>query len=151
MPPGVGERHDYNGLIECAQRELSEETGLSVTIPNTIPVLLLEETSISFIEMAYLGVNISNEQLERTRSSWEGRVVKIPFDELKEKLCDFEDWTPSGLLHILFWLALDTPNSKERLKFAGEDAAALLKEVVKRVEQYEIKNYDKEDEGEEYK
>lgn len=138
MPPGVGKRHDYNGLIECAERELSEETGLSVTIPNTIPVLLLEEPSISFIEMTYLGVNISNEQLERSRPSWEGGVVKISFDELKDKICDFDEWTPSGLLHILFWLALDTPNSKERLKFAGEDAAALLKEVVKRVEQYEI-------------
>jgi 8-oxo-dGTP pyrophosphatase MutT (NUDIX family) len=137
-----------NYLIECAERELHEETGLSVTIPDTTPVLLLllRLSPISYLETVYLGINISNEQLKRIRPTWEGGVVEIPFDELKDKLCYFDDWTPSGLLHILFWLALDTPNSKEKLKFAGEDAATLFEEVVKRVEQYEIEKFDKENE-----
>lgn len=93
--------------------------------------MILEEPSISFVEIAFLGVNISRNQLERTRSTWEGSVVKIHFDNLATQLCTLQDWTPSGLLHILLWLALDAPNSKANLKFCGKDAATQLEAVIK--------------------
>lgn len=130
MPPGVGQRGDLGGLKECVERELHEESGLGAAIPNGTPIVLLEEPSIDYVQVAFLGVNIPSNILDRSRETWEGDVVRIPFDELEVKLCNFHDWTPSGLLHILFWLALDAPNSKAKLKFAGKSADSVLKKVV---------------------
>ena len=43
-------------------------------------------------------------------------MVEIPFNELEDRMKNYEDWTPSGWTQILSWLALNCPNKKNEIQ-----------------------------------
>lgn len=130
MPEGLMERGDIGGLRECAEREMLEETGVAITVPLKTPMAIIDEYGIDFIEIAFLGVNISKEQLSRIRPNWEGALAKIPFDNLREILMNQAEWTPSGWSHVIMWLALGAPGAKAEITFNDLTAEQLALEVV---------------------
>lgn len=130
MPPNVDSRGDINGLRECLRREVAEETGISITVPHSTPFAVIDEIALNFVQISYLGINISSQQLEDMRPNWEGTIVKIPFDELLARLQRVEEWTPSGWLDIVLWLALDAPNSSGRIKFNKKNCSQVFEEAL---------------------
>lgn len=130
MPEGLTDRGDITGVRECAERELREETGVSITIPLGTPMAIIDEQGIDFIQIAFLGVNISEEQLRRKRPNWEGTLMEVPFDNLREILMKKADWLPSGWAHVVMWLALGAPGSKTKITFNNLTAEQLALEVV---------------------
>lgn len=125
MPEGLTERGDIGGVRECIERELQEETGVAITVPSSTPIALIDEYGIDFIQIAFLGVNISKEQLNRMRPNWEGTIVQVNFDDLYRRLKNQSEWTPSGWAHAAMWLALGTPGSKSKLSFGSLTAEQL--------------------------
>lgn len=136
MPPNINGRGDDGGIRECLEREIHEETGVNIQIPDTTQIVIIDEFNINFIQIVYLGINITKEQVKRFRPNWEGSINKIAFDNLFEKMKEINDWTISGWCHILLWLALDTPNAKKPLYFNGIKASDLSDNLSK----YLIKN-----------
>ena len=133
MPPGIGDRGDYNGLKECLVREVHEESGISLLIPDNTPKLLIDEHKIGFIQTSFLGINVPGTQLNETRPTWEGKVVKVPFQELLDRMMEVESWTLSGWIQIVLWLALGTPNSNSKLMFGKQTAEQLCQFLIKHI------------------
>ena len=130
MPYGIGDRGDITGLKECVEREVHEETGLSVFVPELTPIITIDEFGIDFVQISYLGVNISKDQLKNLRPMWEGTITKIPFDDLQRRLENFQEWTTTGWVDVLLWLSLDTPNALKSINFAGKSAEKLCESLL---------------------
>ena len=133
MPPDIGDRGDIFGLKECVVREVHEETGLSIIIPENTPVAIIDEYAIHFLQVSYLGINISKEQLKYLRPNWEGTITRVPFDDLQELLENFETWTITGWVDVLLWLSLGIPNSNKPISFSGNSAVTLSKLLLKQL------------------
>lgn len=133
MPPDLGDRGDIGGIKECLVREVHEETGISIIIPDNTPILTIDEYNIDFVQIAFLGINISNTQMKPMRPSWEGTISEIPFNELYERMKNIKEWTISGWVLILLWLALGTPNSNRKLIFGDQTAEELCKSLISHI------------------
>jgi ADP-ribose pyrophosphatase YjhB (NUDIX family) len=130
MPHGIGERSDIAGLKECVTREIHEETGLSIFITESTPIVTIDEFKINYIQVSYLGVNISASQMKDLRPNWEGTITKVSFDDLPQRLNEFQAWTPTGWVDVLLWLALNTPNASRPMTFSGISAEELCHSLV---------------------
>lgn len=130
LPGGLTAYGDLGGIRECARREISEETGLSIFIPWLTPTIAIDEFSINYIQITFLGVNISTFDLIDLRPNWEGTVNKIKFNDLEASLKNLDLWTPTGWIHVLYWLALNTPNAKKELKFSNRSSLDLANELL---------------------
>jgi len=130
MPTDIGERGDISGLKECVIREIHEETGLSVTIPNNTPIAIIDEFAVDYVQVTFLGINVTFEQLKDLRNNWEGTITKIHFDHLLKRLNNFHEWTNTGWVDVVLWLALDTPNSLKPISFAGKSAKNLVERLL---------------------
>ena len=130
MPPDLGSRGDLRGITESLEREVHEETGISIIIPDNTPIVTIDEYNIDFVQIAFLGINVSNTQIKSMRSTWEGTVSKIPFNKLYERMKNIEGWTISGWVQILLWLALGTPGSNGKLMFGNQTAEELCQSLI---------------------
>lgn len=115
-------------LIQTIKREILEETGLSPRWRQKIPVLISEELKTGFIQVVFLGLSVEADDLCNLLPNWEGKgIERIPFGDLKNCLLDPDNlaasgWTPTGMVHVLSWLALGAPNCNPEIRF-GEFAA----------------------------
>jgi len=135
MPSELSLQGDLGGLRECARREIGEETGIGINIPELTPTITIDEFNISYIQTTFLGINVSKTDLINLRPNWEGTVQKIKFADLESNLKNINLWTPTGWLHILYWLALNTPNSKRKLTFSNKSSLALASELMDYLEE----------------
>ena len=129
IPPGSGPREDHSGLRRAAIREIFEEADAGIHIPDTTRRVMIDEFEIQFIQLAYLGVNVSAEQVNNMRGNWEGDPIQISFDDLGEQLAEIKNWTPTGWTHVLLWLGLDTPGASGPVKFRGLSGPELAKKI----------------------
>ena len=131
IPPGSGPREDLSGIKRTALRETMEESEIGIYIPKSTPQIVIDEHEIQFIQTAFIGVNITSEQVRDGKSNWEGDPVFIKFAELHDRMFDLSAWTPTGWVHVLFWLALNTPGTARPLLFgdqSGPELAVLIAE-----------------------
>ncbi|MFZ6846258.1 NUDIX domain-containing protein [Undibacterium sp. RuTC16W] len=92
-------------LLKTIQREVQEETELTIELDD-IPLLsLVKESSNGFIQCAAIGIGISAKTLDDIHDNWEGHTVRVPFTNLATCLRE-PLWVPSGKAHVLTWLAL---------------------------------------------
>lgn len=137
MPPNFGQPGDIDGAIGCLVREIQEETGFTFELSDETPTITLDEFSIDFIHTAFLGISISKKVKERPkkhRDSNEGHVIEVKFDDLEKCLRDIKSWTPAGWIDVVYWLALDTPNLRNKLKFSGKTGRELADDLLDFVE-----------------
>jgi hypothetical protein len=131
-PPGVDAHEgDQFRLRNTAIRETREESGVTFSLDENPPMVLLQELQTGFIQLAYLGVNISSQEAENLAPSREGTPVHIRYDDLPQKLLsDQEDWVPTGKAAILAWLALGAPNGGWNVQFDGIKPVALFRHQI---------------------
>ena len=110
--PGGGDP-DLRSTIE---REVHEETQLNLSSDHSPPMIMAKELSTGFIQLVFLGFNVSAQALKRIHKNWEGQVTRIKFDNLPNILQN-EHWVPTGKVHVLAWLALGCPGVNYKPKF----------------------------------
>jgi hypothetical protein len=131
MPPeGFNRNVDKYNLRNTAIREVFEESNASLDFDEKIPMMLSKELETGFIQLGFLGVNITLKQRNELEANPEGSIVFVKFAELKERLLTGKSWVPTGKAQILAWLALGAPNTKWRAKFSGLSPTALFNEIV---------------------
>ena len=109
----AGRLHSFGGaftpsdrdLATTMRREVAEECGVIVPVAEAHPLLLAEELTTGYVQAIYLGVRA----FSAPRGSEEGDVVIVRQDEIGKLLDDERAWVPSGMLHVLVWLAGDPP------------------------------------------
>lgn len=118
-------------LSHTAMREVQEESKASLNIVDNPPIMLvMKEIDTGFIQLAFIGVNISQKQVEKLRENPEGKITLVSFDDLGRRLKAERDWVPTGKVAIMAWLALNAPNSGRRVKFNGVSATKLFDQLV---------------------
>jgi len=108
--------HDNDGgsLRRTAERELAEEMGLRVRIPDDC-VRVSARQGMSggteqFWQLNFLGVDIDPADADLAGSSSEGHVLPLSMKKLAAALLDpAEKWVPAGRAAVLLWLALGAP------------------------------------------
>ncbi|MDR3672046.1 MAG: hypothetical protein P4L36_14460 [Holophaga sp.] len=123
---GIGDRD----LRTTFEREMLEESTLALTEDSELPMVLAEEVPTGFIQLIRIGYNIDLKRKGRCMHTWEGRVQFIKFDNLLEEI-EQDRWVPTGLGHVLAWLALGTPGLKIRPKFKGLRSDKLFKTILR--------------------
>lgn len=109
-PPSVDAREgDRQSLRRTAIREAGEESDVAFSLEES-PMVLLRELQTGFIQLAYLGANISSKEARNLKPNIEGAPVRVGFDDLPRFLREERNWYPSGKAAILAWLALGAPN-----------------------------------------
>lgn len=136
---------DRRSLIRTAHREVDEETEASVLFESTPPMILALEKPTRFLQLVFLGANISPTQCNNLINNWEGHgIVKIHFDDLRNQLsstlnvtdatgtCRTVGWVPSGKAHVLAWLAFGAPGAGLNPLFGKLNAKELFQDIVSR-------------------
>jgi hypothetical protein len=130
MPPNTGGVDaDRLSLTSTVQREIHEETQVSLITENFPPMMMAKELKSGFIQLVFLGFNISTAAAGRLKENWEGNIVRVPFSKLPTILRD-TTWVPTGKSHVLAWLALGAPGTKRKTKFGDLSASQLFNSVV---------------------
>jgi hypothetical protein len=134
MPPDVGAKDDSDSLKNTLAREVEEEARIKLSLEKIPPLLIMEEVRTGFIQVAFLGLNITAEQSRQLPDNprpVEGRPVKISFDEL-EAVLSHPDWVPTGKAAVLAWLALGAPGAGPYVRFGKSSAAGLCERILKK-------------------
>lgn len=130
IPPGTGGvDSDRGGLSSTLPREFLEETQVSLLLDNFPPMMMAQELTTGFIQLVFLGINISSVAAKRVQENWEGKPIRVPFKGLHTALLD-PTWVPSGKAHVLAWLALGAPGAKPNAMFGGLTAQKLFNSIV---------------------
>lgn len=130
MPPEKdGRDYDHLSLIAAARREVMEESSIGIDVTNCPPMLLGSEPRIGFIHLALLGVNVSNAALARAQHNHEGRISRIPWKEIQDRLTT-ETWVPAGKSHVLAWLAMNAPVENGFANFGLKTGRDIFEAVV---------------------
>ncbi|MEO5340684.1 MAG: NUDIX domain-containing protein [Magnetococcus sp. MYC-9] len=92
-------------------REVAEETGLAVQLSGATPLLVAAEFRTGFFLLGFLDVQVTGQALLTMQDSWEGRALRVPLAHLEDLLLGRgayagHRWVPSGMVHVLVWLAL---------------------------------------------
>ena len=116
-------------MARTLQRELFEETGLHLSLPETSPLVLSKEKMSGFIQCCMLGVPVKEAQLTQLSSNWEGRIHRVGFHQLANLFND-KNWVASGKAHILCWLALGAPLTKPGQKFGTYTPQQLFEMLI---------------------
>jgi hypothetical protein len=131
MPPKVDHREgDFYQLRLTAFREVLEESGANFVLDENPPMVVLREVKTGFIQLIFLGINISLKGKSKLKSGREGEIVYVKYDELPRRLRQENDWVPTGKAAILAWLALGAPNGGWNVKFGGIKPTKLFKQEV---------------------
>ena len=118
MPPSNQGRDDGKSLRATAEREVLEETKLSLPPEAAPPMILAKEITTGFIQLVYLGFDVPATAVSRVNGNWEGYMEAVPYEALPG-LLQQPGWVPSGKAHVLAWLALGAPGCGERPPFGG--------------------------------
>jgi hypothetical protein len=132
MPPGIGSKDDLDSLENTLAREVEEEVRAKLTFDKKPQLLIMEELQTGFIQVAFLGVNISAEQadrLPRNPRPIEGKPVNIDFHDLPDFLRK-PDLVPTGKAAVLAWLALGAPGAGPYARFGKYSANKLCEEIL---------------------
>ncbi len=92
----------------------------------------MEESETGFIQVAFLGIKVSAEQVKNmppNPNPMKGKPERIEFKKLGEVLSR-PDWVPTDKAAVLAWLALGAPNAGRRPRFGGHTAGELFEEIV---------------------
>lgn len=116
MPPGYHVKDDGTSLVTTVLREVLEESRISLHIDSSCPMILAKELATGFVQLVFLGIDISGGDARRIEHTWEGNVEQIAFSELIGSLRT-DNWVPSGKVHVLAWLALGAPGLMGRARF----------------------------------
>ena len=131
QPPLNGREWDKVSLLHTAKREVLEEAGKSLLWEADPPMIIMKESDTGFIQLAILGIDISANAADRLIDSWEGRPVKLHFDDLQRSLLSDMSWVPTGKAAVLAWLALGAPNANRGVRFSGLSPTALFNAIVR--------------------
>lgn len=105
-------------FLDAAMRELKEETGHLPTQISAPMFVMSREVDTGYVQFNLLGLGIPRAAAHKLRDSWEGRIARIPFDDLGNALgsdgYSVDDhgsraFVPSGRALILAWLAEGAP------------------------------------------
>ena len=130
IPPGYNTTDpDRASTLSSMQREIFEETQITVDVDDIPNIIFSEEIETGFIQVNFLGLRATKKSLARLSSNWEGDVKRVHFDNLPEILAD-GFWVPSGKAQILAWLALGAANGGRRPKFNGLSSEELFNKHV---------------------
>lgn len=132
MPPGIKSKDDLDSLENTLAREAEEEVRAKLTFDKKTPLLIMEELETGFIQVAFLGVNISAEQADHLPDNprpVEGKPAKIAFHDLHHFLLR-SDWVPTGKAAVLAWLALGAPGAGPYTRFGKYSASRLCEEIL---------------------
>ena len=127
-----GEIENGESEIGCIKREIFEESSLNVNFDPSPSIIVSEEISTGFIQIVFLGITIRKEDLLNIESNWEGVVRKFQFSELEE-LIKSDNVVPSGKAHLMAWLALGAPNSRNIVRFGDHSSYSLFEEIEKSI------------------
>jgi hypothetical protein len=90
----------------------------------------IREVPTGFIQLIRIGYNIDPGRKNRLKATWEGQVQYIKFDHLLREM-QHDKWVPTGLGHILAWLALGTPGLKSPPRFKRMKSNKLFEAILK--------------------
>ena len=147
---GDGHQHHWPGgdsdLYATMRREVLEELGVQADDCENLPKAILGELDTGFIQVNYLGVEISSSNLQKMATETkEGSNFAVSFDKLEEELRKDpspeelkkdprkEKWVPTGRAAILIWLAFGAPypsKGREPVRFGGKTAEQLFNAIV---------------------
>ncbi len=129
-PPNVDNREgDRLSLRRTAIREVGEESDAAFSLLES-PMVLFREPPTGFIQLAFLGVNISAKEVLNLKPNREGTLDHVSYDELPRRLRHERNWYPTGKAAILAWLALGAPNAGSLVKFGGFKPTQLFTQEV---------------------
>lgn len=132
MPPGIKAKDDLDSLKNTLTREVDEEARIKLAFDKTPPLMVMEEVHTGFIQVAFLGINISAEQADKLPDNprpIEGKPIKLSFDDLPDLLLR-PNWAPTGKAAIIGWLALGAYGAGPYPRFAKFTAAKLCKYIL---------------------
>ena len=121
---------DDTKLSNTIIREVYEETRIRLHWDALPPMMIAQELSTGFIQLALLGLTVSRSALDSLENNWEGVSVRIPFDHLADALND-PTWVPSGKAQMLAWLAKGAPGAGLSARFGGQTAHELFATAMK--------------------
>lgn len=124
--PNAKLRDDRHDLRATGVRELHEETKMSISMQEIPEMMFSKELDTGYIQLVFLGIDVSPEALKNVEDNWEGKTIRLGFDQLEEKLRDVTDWCPSGRGQVLSWLALGAPCAIPNPTFARRTPIALF-------------------------
>ncbi len=91
--------------------------------------MISKELRTGFIQLVFLGFNVSSRTMDYISGNWEGSLERVPFRKLR-KVLSMKTWVPSGKAHILAWLALGSPNAGLRPRFGRQPPKQLFETFV---------------------
>lgn len=103
-------------LRYAAFREIEEETGLVLSLPENPLVILSEEVSTGFIQCVYAGLSVTTKMRAKIEESLEGGLSWVSFEEFVDfvKTGKIDGQTrfivPSAALSIMMWLKMGAPD-----------------------------------------
>ncbi len=148
----VGGGHQHHSpagdkdLYATMRREVRQELEVETEDCKNLPKAILGELDTGFIQVNYLGVEISSSNLEKMATETkEGFNFLVSFDKLEEQLKkdpdegerkknpEKEKWVPTGKAAVLIWLAFGAPylsKGHEPAMFGGKTAEELFNAIV---------------------
>jgi hypothetical protein len=119
-----------DNLRTTFEREMLEESKFALGDDGPLPMVLAQEVPTGFIQLIRIGYNIDPSRKNRLKATWEGQVQYIKFDHLLREM-QHDKWVPTGLGHILAWLALGTPGLKSPPRFKRMKSNKLFEAILK--------------------
>lgn len=129
MPRFAQSENDGRDLRATIAREVKEETKLILPIDAAPPIICAKEIATGFIQLVYLGFNMSVDNFEAAIGNWEGHIETIRYVDLPVALKN-PDWVPSGKAHVLAWLALNGPGGKMSPRLGSMSPIQLFNSLV---------------------
>jgi triacylglycerol esterase/lipase EstA (alpha/beta hydrolase family) len=130
VPPSLrGKEADRSGPRSTVIRELFEEAQILVGVDDHPPIMIAKELSTGFVQVVYLGFQVSSSGLTPLSPNKEGTPFLVTFQDLPQFLRN-PDWVPTGRAHVLAWLALGAPGAGKKPRFGNYTAAELFDIIV---------------------
>jgi hypothetical protein len=130
-------KNDEASLRRTAEREVREESGVSVVIPADCIRIVATEDDTGFVQLNFCGVDVpagSVDVADSTNSKSfraEGSVLACPFHKVGETLVE-SLWAESGKAVVLAWLALGAPTTRKP-GFSSRLAKKMYREAMERL------------------
>ncbi|WP_130472437.1 NUDIX domain-containing protein [Candidatus Magnetaquicoccus inordinatus] len=126
-------------LQETAIREMREEAGLSIVLPQQSRMVIAIEFTSGFFHSVFLQVPVTRPALDQMKTTWEGELLRVPFAQLDHLLLAEGAyhklrWVPSGMMHLLSWLAWGDLDPQLRFGGKGQTAGELFATILEHLE-----------------
>ena len=131
------ELSDGGNLLRTAWRKIQREMGVMPPIDNSAPMLLSQESSTGFIQLA-VPIKLPPDEVNDMKSSWEGEIVPVLYEDLEKSLpldthsvSPERQWVPTGKAQVLSWLALGAPGCAPETRFGDYSATELFDKLTR--------------------